>query len=160
MITSNSKYVYSGKAAVILDISNRTLVKWVEEGHLHCIRHGKNRRFSVEEIEKFKQSSFYRSRKPKYTLIYVRAKNSIDRRNLVDKAREYCQQNEWTEIAISESTGSKDSMYTNHFQQAFDYFFERKIERLICCESKDEVSRFFGNLVKGRGVEVLDLLNL
>ena len=160
MTIQNSKYVYSGKAAILLDISNRTLVKWVESGHINCMRRGKNRRFSVEEIEKFKQSSFYRSRKPKYTLIYVRAKNSIDRRNLVDKAREYCQQNSWTEIAISESTGNQKPMYTDYFQKAFDYFFERKIERLICCESKDEVSRFFGSLVKGKGVEVLDLLNL
>lgn len=160
MTTPNCKYVYSGKAAALLDISNRTLVKWVKEGHINCVRHGKNRRFSVKEIERFKQSSFYRSRKPKYTLIYVRAKNSIDRRNLVDKAREYCLQNEWTEVAISESTGNKESMYTDYFQQAFDYFFERKIERLICCESKDEVSRFFSTLVKHKGVEVLDLLNL
>lgn len=160
MTLHNSKYVYSGKAAALLNVNSKTLIKWVKQGHLNCIRQGKNRQFSLAEIEKFKQSSFYRQRKPKYTLIYVRAKNSLERRNLVDKAREFCHQNNWIEIAISESIKERDRLDTNYFQQAFDYFFDRKIERLICCENQDEVSRFFSSLVKHRGIEVLDLLNL
>lgn len=160
MTLSNHKYLYSGKAAALLDVSNKTLIEWVKQGHLNCLRQGKNRQFSLEEIEKFKQSSFYRNRKPKFTLIYVRTENSLKRRSLVDKAREFCQQNSWAEITISESVGNKNSINTYYFQQAFDYFFERKIERLICCENQDEVSRFFSALVKHRGVEVLDLLNL
>ena len=91
MIVSNSKYVYSGKAAALLEVSNKTLVKWVEQGRLHCIRQGKNRKFSLAEIERFKQSDFYRSKKPKYTLIYVRDKNSIERRKWVERAKNYCQ---------------------------------------------------------------------
>ncbi|AFZ38027.1 hypothetical protein Sta7437_4568 (plasmid) [Stanieria cyanosphaera PCC 7437] len=154
------KYVYSGKAAALLEVSNKTLIKWVKQGHINCLRQGKNRKFSLAEIEKFKQSSFYRSRNPKFTLIYVRAENSLERRNLVEKARDYCQRNSWTEIAISESTQPQNCLNTLYFQQAFNYFFERKIERLICCKNQDEVSRFFSTLVKHRGIEVLDLLNL
>lgn len=160
MIPQIDKYVYSGKASTLLEVNTKTLIKWVEQGHLNCLRQGKNRKFSLKEIEKFKQSSFYRNRKPKYTLIYVRAKNSLERRNLVDKAREFCHQNNWIEIAISESIRERDRINTDYFQQAFDYFFDRKIERLICCENQDEVSRFFCSLVKHRGIEVLDLLNL
>lgn len=160
MTLYSDKYVYSGKAATLLDINSKTLVNWVEQGHLNCLRQGKNRKFSLEEIEKFKQSSFYRSRKPKYTLIYVRDQNSRSRRKLVDRAREYCQQNSWTEIAISESIGQKNLINTNYFQQAFNFFYERKIERLLCCESRDEASKILSILVKYRGLEVIDILNL
>lgn len=160
MTSYNDKYVYSGKAATLLDVSSKTLIKWVEQGHIDCLRQGKNRKFSLEEIEKFKQSSFYRSRKPKYTLIYIRAENSLSRRNLVDRAREYCQQNSWTEIAISEPVAKNDILNTYYFRRAFNYFYERKIERLICCESQDEASKILSDLVRHRNLEVLDLLNL
>ncbi len=93
-------------------------------------------------------------------MIYIRTQNSLDRRNLVDKAREYCQQHHWTEIAISESISNKEHFNTYYFCTAFDYFFERKIERLICCENQDRVSQFFSALVKHKGVEVLDILDL
>ena len=160
MTLYNDKYVYSGQAATILDVSTKTLIKWVNKGYINCLRQGKNRKFSLKEIEQFKQSSFYRSRKPKYTLIYIRTQNSLDRRNLVDKARTYCQKNQWTEIAISESISNKEHFNTYYFRTAFDYFFERKIERLICCENQDRVSQFFSTLVKHKGVEVLDVLDL
>ena len=103
MIVSNSKYVYSGKAATLLDVSNKTLVKWVDEGYLHCIRQGKNRKFSLAEVERFKQSDFYRSKKPKYTLIYVRGKNSIERRKWIERAKNYCQHQGLATILVSES---------------------------------------------------------
>ncbi len=160
MTLYNDRYVYSGKAASILDVSSKTLVKWVEQGHLSCLRQGKNRKFSLEEIEKFKQSSFYRSRKPKYTLIYVRAANSLDRRYLVDIARDYCQLNGWTEIAISEPLGNNDILNTHYFRRAFNYFYERKVERLVCCASQDEASKILSDLVKHRDLEVVDLLDI
>ena len=160
MTLDNDKYIYSGKAATLLDVSSKTLAKWVEQGHLDCLRQGKNRKFSLQEIEKFQQSSFYRSRKPKYTLIYVRANNSFDRRNLVDKARRYCQQNSWTEIAVSEPSKDNDILNTHSFRQAFNYFYERKIERLICCESQDKACKVLSDLVRHRDLEVIDLLNL
>ncbi len=160
MTLYNDKYVYSGQAATILDVSTKTLIKWANKGYINCLRQGKNRKFSLKEIEQFKQSSFYRSRKPKLTLIYIRTQNSLDRRNLVDKARTYCQKNQWTEIAISEPISNQEHFNTYYFRQAFDYFFERKIERLICCENQDRVSQFFSTLVKHKGVEVLDVLDL
>ena len=159
MIVSNSKYVYSGKAATLLDVSIKTLVKWVDEGHLHCIRQGKNRKFSLAEIERFKQSNFYRSRKPKYTLIYVRAKNSIERRKLVERAKNYCQQQGWATIVVSESVSELSNLNTLYFQQAFNYFYERKIERLICCD-RDEISKILATLVRHRGLSVLNIHNL
>ena len=154
------KYVYSGKAASILDVSSKTLAKWVEQGHLDCIRQGKNRKFSLKELEKFKQSAFYRSRKRKYTLIYVRADNSLKRKKLVDKARKYCQQNSWTEVAVSEPTKDSNVLNTRSFRQAFNYFYERKIERLICCESQDKACKVLSDLVRHQDLEVIDLLNL
>ncbi len=160
MTLYNDKYVYSGKAAALLEISTKTLIKWVEQGHIDCLRQGKNRTFSLKKIEDFKQSSFYRSRNPKYTLIYIRANNSLDRIKLVNIAKDYCQENNWTEITISELSSNKNNLNTGHFQKAFDYFFERKIERLICCENQDEISHFFSTLVKHRGLEVLDVLSL
>ncbi len=160
MTLYNDKYVYSGKAAALLEISTKTLIKWVEQGHIDCLRQGKNRTFSLKKIEDFKQSSFYRSRNPKYTLIYIRAANSLDRKRLVELARDYCQKNSWPEITISESSSNRLNLNTCYFQQAFDYFFERKIERLICCENQDETSHFFSTLVKHRGLEVLDVLNI
>lgn len=160
MTLYNDKYVYSGKAAALLEISTKTLIKWVEQGHLDCLRQGKNRKFSRQKIENFKQSSFYRSRKPKYTLIYIRAANNLDRRRLIGLARDYCQKNCWPEITISESSSKENNLNSRYFQQAFDYFFERKIERLICCENQDETSHFFSTLVKHRGLEVLDVLSL
>ena len=160
MTLYNDKYIYSGKAASLLDVSVKTLIKWVEEGHLNCLRQGKNRKFSLEEIEKFKQSSFYRSRKPKYTLIYVRAENSLKRRNLVDLARDYCQLNGWTEIAISEPIRNNDILNTHYFRQAFNYFYERKVERLICCESQDKASKILSDLVRHRELDVVNLLEL
>ncbi|MDJ0589556.1 MAG: helix-turn-helix domain-containing protein [Pleurocapsa sp. MO_226.B13] len=159
MIVSNSKYVYSGKAAALLDVSIKTLVKWVDEGHLHCIRQGKNRKFSLAEIERFKQSDFYRSKKPKYTLIYVREKNSIERRKWVDRARNYCKRQGWATIVVSESVSELSNLNTLYFQQAFNYFYERKIERLICCD-RDEVSKILATLVRHRGLSVLNIHNL
>ena len=159
MIVSNSKYVYSGKAATLLDVSNKTLVKWVGEGHLHCIRQGKNREFSLAEIERFKQSNFYRSRKPKYTLIYMRAKNSIERRKWVERAKNYCQQQGWATIVISESVNDHSNLNTLYFQQAFNYFYDRKIERLICC-GRDEASKILATLVRHRGLSVLNINEL
>ena len=160
MVLQNNRYVYSGKAATLLDVSTKTLIKWVEEGHLNCLRQGKNRKFSLAEIEDFKRSSFYRCRKPKYTLIYVRAANSLDRRYLVDIARDYCQLNGWTEIAISEPIENNDILNTHYFRRAFNYFYERKVERLVCCESKDKASKILSDLVKHRDLEVVDLLDL
>lgn len=160
MTLYNDKYVYSGEAATILDVSTKTLIKWANQGYIDYLRPGKNRKFSLKEIEQFKLSSFYRSRKPKLTLIYIRTQNSLERRKLVDKAREYCQQNQWAEIAISESISNQEYFNSYYFRQAFDYFFERKIERLICCENQDRVSQFFSTLVKHKGVEVLDVLAL
>ena len=159
MIVSNSKYVYSGKAATLLDVSNKTLVKWVDRGHLHCIRQGKNRKFSLAEIERFKQSNFYRSRKPKYTLIYVRGKNSIERRKLVELAENYCQKRGWVTIVVSKSISHQSNLNTLYFQQAFNYFYERKIERLVCCD-RDEASTILATLVRHRGLEVLSIHNL
>ncbi len=162
MIVNNSKYVYSGKAAALLDVSSKTLVKWVSEGHLHCIRQGKNRKFSLNEIERFKQSDFYRSKKPRYTLIFVRGKNSLECRKLVEKVNNYCQQQRWTTIVISESIrnrSDRSNLNTLYFQQAFNYFYERKIERLICCE-EDEVSKILATLVRYRGLPVLNIHNL
>ncbi|MGB5631852.1 MAG: helix-turn-helix domain-containing protein [Waterburya sp.] len=159
MIVSNSKYVYSGKAATLLDVSNKTLVKWVGEGHLHCIRQGKNRKFSLAEIERFKQSNFYRSRKPKYTLIYMRAKNSIERRKWVERAKSYCQQQGWATIVVSESINDHSNLNTLYFQQAFNYFYDRKIERLICC-GRDEASKILATLVRHRGLSVLNINEL
>ncbi len=160
MTLHNDKYIYSGKAAALLNISSKTLIKWVEQGHINCLRQGKNRKFSRQEIEKFKQSSFYRSRKPRYTLIYVRAENSLRRRNLVELGRDYCQLNDWTEIAISEPIGNNDILNTRYFRQAFNYFYERKVERLICCESQDEASKILSDLVRHRNLDVVNLLEL
>ncbi|MEL6579185.1 MAG: helix-turn-helix domain-containing protein [Cyanobacteria bacterium J06621_12] len=168
MIVSNSKYVYSGKAAALLDVSNKTLVKWVDEGHLHCIRQGKNRKFSLAEIERFKQSNFYRSKKPKYTLIYVRGKNSLECRKRVEQAKHYCQRQNWATIVVSESvsdcaprTGeaNRSNLNTLYFQQAFNYFYDRKIERLICC-GRDEASKILATLVQHRGLSVLSINEL
>jgi excisionase family DNA binding protein len=159
MIVSNSKYVYSGKAATLLDVSNKTLVKWVDEGHLHCIRQGKNRKFSLAEIERFKQSDFYRSRKPKYTLIYVRGKNSLECRKRVEQAKHYCQRQNWATIVVSESVSDRSNLNTLYFQQAFNYFYDRKIERLICC-GRDEASKILATLVRHRGLSVLSINEL
>lgn len=159
MIVSNSKYVYSGKAATLLDVSNKTLVKWVDEGHLHCIRQGKNRQFSLAEIERFKQSDFYRSRKPKYTLIYVRGKNSLECRKRVEQAKHYCQRQNWATIVVSESVSDRSNLNTLYFQQAFNYFYDRKIERLICC-GRDEASKILATLVQHRGLSVLSINEL
>lgn len=159
MIVSNSKYVYSGKAATLLDVSNKTLVKWVDEGHLPCIRQGKNRKFSLAEIERFKQSYFYRSRKPKYTLIYVRGKNSLECRKRVEQAKLYCQRQNWATIVISESVSNRSNLNTLYFQQAFNYFYDRKIERLICCD-RDEASKILATLVRHRGLSVLNINEL
>ena len=160
MTLQKDKYIYSGKAATLLEISTKTLIKWVEQGHLDCLRQGKNRIFSLKEIENFKQSSFYLSRKPKYTLIYIRAASSLHRGILVELAREYCQKNSWPTITISESSSNQLNFNTCYFQQAFDYFFEGKIERLICCKNQDQTSHIFSELVKHRGLEVLDVLNI
>ncbi|MEO0926106.1 MAG: helix-turn-helix domain-containing protein [Cyanobacteria bacterium J06643_13] len=159
MIVSNSKYVYSGKAATLLDISNKTLVKWVDEGYLHCIRQGKNRKFSLAEIERFRQSNFYRSRKPKYTLIYVRGKNSLECRKWVERAKNYCQRQNWATIVVSESVSNRSNLNTLYFQQAFNYFYDRKIERLICCD-RDEASKILATLVRHRGLSVLSINEL
>lgn len=159
MIVSNSKYVYSGKAATLLDISNKTLVKWVDEGYLHCIRQGKNRKFSLAEIERFRQSNFYRSRKPKYTLIYVRGKNSLECRKRVEQAKHYCQRQNWATIVVSESVSNRSNLNTLYFQQAFNYFYDRKIERLICCD-RDEASKILATLVRHRGLSVLSINEL
>ena len=159
MIVSNSKYVYSGKAATLLDVSNKTLVKWVDEGHLPCIRQGKNRKFSLAEIERFKQSDFYRSRKPKYTLIYVRGKNSLECRKRVEQAKHYCQRQNWATIVVSESVSDRSNLNTLYFQQAFNYFYDRKIERLICC-GRDEASKILATLVRHRGLSVLSINEL
>ena len=159
IIASHSKYVYSGKAATLLEVSNKTLVKWVDEGHLRCIRQGKNRKFSLAEIERFKQSDFYRSRKPKYTLIYVRGKNSIERRKWVERAKNYCQQQGWATIVVSESINDHSNLNTLYFQQAFNYFYDRKIERLIYC-GRDETSNVLATLVRHRGLEVLNIREL
>lgn len=152
MIVSNSKYVYSGKAAALLEVSNKTLVKWVDEGRLHCIRQGKNRKFSLAEVERFKQSDFYRSKKPKYTLIYVRDKNSIERRKWVERAKNYCQHQGLVTIVVSESINDHSNLNTLYFQQAFNYFYERKIERLICYQG-DEASNILATLVRHRGLK-------
>ena len=159
MIVSNSKYVYSGKAATLLDVSNKTLVKWLDEGHLHCIRQGKNRKFSLAEIERFKQSNFYRSRKPKYTLIYVRGKNSLECRKWVERAKNYCHRQNWATIVVSESVSNRSNLNTLYFQQAFNYFYDRKIERLICC-GRDEASKILATLVRHRGLSVLSINEL
>ncbi len=159
MIVSNSKYVYSGKAAALLEVSNKTLVKWVDEGRLHCIRQGKNRKFSLAEVERFKQSDFYRSKKPKYTLIYVRDKNSIERRKWVERAKNYCQHQGLATIVVSESINDHSNLNTLYFQQAFNYFYERKIERLICHQG-DEASNILATLVRHRGLEVLNIREL
>ncbi len=159
MIVSNSKYVYSGKAAALLEVSNKTLVKWVDEGRLHCIRQGKNRKFSLAEVERFKQSDFYRSKKPKYTLIYVRDKNSIERRKWVERAKNYCQHQGLVTIVVSESINDHSNLNTLYFQQAFNYFYERKIERLICYQG-DEASNILATLVRHRGLEVLNIREL
>lgn len=159
IIASHSKYVYSGKAATLLEVSNKTLVKWVDEGHLRCIRQGKNRKFSLAEIERFKQSDFYRSKKPKYTLIYVRGKNSIERRKWVERAKNYCQQQGWATIVVSESINDHSNLNTLYFQQAFNYFYDRKIERLIYC-GRDETSNVLATLVRHRGLEVLNIREL
>ena len=159
MIVSNSKHVYSGKAATLLDVSNKTLVKWVDEGHLHCIRQGKNRKFSLAEIERFKQTNFYRSRKPKYTLIYVRGKNSLECRKRVEQAQHYCQRQNWATIVVSESVSDRSNLNTLYFQQAFNYFYDRKIERLICCD-RDEASKILATLVRHRRLSVLNINEL
>lgn len=159
MIVSNSKYVYSGKAAALLEVSNKTLVKWVDEGRLHCIRQGKNRKFSLAEVERFKQSDFYRSKKPKYTLIYVRDKNSIERRKWIERAKNYCQHQGLATIVVSESINDHSNLNTLYFQQAFNYFYERKIERLICHQG-DEASNVLATLVRHRGLEVLNIREL
>ena len=159
MIVSNSKYVYSGKAAALLEVSNKTLVKWVDEGRLHCIRQGKNRKFSLAEVERFKQSDFYRSKKPKYTLIYVRDKNSIERRKWIERAKNYCQHQGLATIVVSESINDHSNLNTLYFQQAFNYFYERKIERLICHQG-DEASNILATLVRHRGLEVLNIREL
>ena len=159
MIVSNSKYVYSGKAAALLEVSNKTLVKWVGEGRLHCIRQGKNRKFSLAEVERFKQSDFYRSKKPKYTLIYVRDKNSIERRKWIERAKNYCQHQGLATIVVSESINDHSNLNTLYFQQAFNYFYERKIERLICHQG-DEASNILATLVRHRGLEVLNIREL
>ncbi|MEM7762179.1 MAG: helix-turn-helix domain-containing protein [Cyanobacteria bacterium P01_A01_bin.40] len=159
MIVSNSKYVYSGKAATLLEVSNKTLVKWVDEGHLQCIRQGKNRKFSLAEIERFKQSDFYRSKKPKYTLVYVRGKNSIERRKWVERAKNHCQQQGWATIVVSESINDRSNLNTLYFQQAFNYFYDRKIERLICHQG-DKASKILATLVRHRGLSVLNINEL
>lgn len=160
MTSKPDRYIYSSEAARILGISVRTLTNWVKQGELNCLRRGKNRLFSLSELESFQQNSFYRRRKPKLTLIYINPETKLERSRLVRKAERYCRQRDWKTVVVCESISNNQGLRSRPFQTAFNYFFEQKLERLICCKNRDESSKILSTLVESKGLEILDLLEL
>ena len=157
------------KAAEILDCGTSTLRTWDKDGSLKAVRTpGGQRRYRIEDLEKFQGNTKKASRKSESVAVYSRvssheqkAKGDLDRQK--GRLLEYCVKQGYDVSQVMEEVGSGMTDTRPKMLRLFELAVKGEIGRVVV-EHKDRLARFnfniFQKFFESHGVQVEWLENV
>ena len=129
------------QTAEILNVSTRTLLRWIEAGKIRAVRLPSGRiRIPQTEIERILRGA----REARRAAIYARVSGSDQKQDLerqIEKLREYCRAKGYEVVAELKDIGSGLKADRKGLQKLFGLVAEKKID-IVVITYKDRLTRF------------------
>ena len=129
------------QTAEILNVSTRTLLRWIENGKIRAVRLPSGRiRIPQTEIERILRGA----KEARRAAIYARVSGADQREDLerqIEKLREYCRAKGYEVVAELKDVGSGLKADRKGLQKLFRLVAEKKID-VVAITYKDRLTRF------------------
>ena len=121
----SGKGIYLRSVIDLLNLSESTVNKLIQEGHVNFSRTGaKGKRvFSKSEVQEFKKTSKYRSLKKQTIVVYLRCTTKGQERTIKRKVEQYCKHQNYKPVVISQLDRGSKEIAQQSYKTAINFIF-------------------------------------